>query len=39
MKATVAGPKLVGPQDAKEGLLGSIGVRFKIDGAEAAARV
>jgi len=25
-------PKVVGPQDAKEGFLGSIGVRFMIDG-------
>jgi mannose-6-phosphate isomerase-like protein (cupin superfamily) len=28
-------PKIVGPQDAQEGFLGSIAVRFMIDGAEA----
>jgi mannose-6-phosphate isomerase-like protein (cupin superfamily) len=38
MDVTVAGPRLVGPQDAKEGFLGSIGVRFMIDGAEAGER-
>jgi mannose-6-phosphate isomerase-like protein (cupin superfamily) len=38
MDVTVAGPKLVGPRDAKEGFLGSIGVRFMIDGVEAAER-
>jgi mannose-6-phosphate isomerase-like protein (cupin superfamily) len=27
-------PKVIGPQDAKEGFLGSIGVRFMIDGDE-----
>jgi len=30
--------KVVGPQDGKAGFLGSIGVRFMIDGAEAAER-
>jgi mannose-6-phosphate isomerase-like protein (cupin superfamily) len=30
--------KIVGPGDAPEGFLGSIGVRFLIDGAEAGAR-
>src|SRR5215470_2979634 len=35
MQATVAGPKLVGPEDAQEGFLGSIGVRWLVDGAEA----
>ena len=30
--------KIVGPQDADEGFLGSIGVRFMIDGADAAER-
>ena len=30
--------KVVGPQDAQEGFLGSIGVRFVIDGGEAAQR-
>ena len=38
MEATVAGVKLVGPKDANEGFLGSIGVRFVIDGSEAAER-
>jgi quercetin dioxygenase-like cupin family protein len=33
MKAAAA--KLVGPRDGKAGFLGSIGVRFMIDGAEA----
>ena len=31
-------PKIVGPNDAQEGFLGSIGVRFMVDGAEAAQR-
>ena len=31
-------PKIVGPQDGKSGFLGSIGVRFMIDGAEASDR-
>ena len=34
MEATVAGVKVVGPEDAKEGFLGSIGVRFMIGGSE-----
>ena len=38
MEATVAGPKIVGPTDAAEGFLGSIGVRFMIDGAETSER-
>ena len=38
MEATAAGVKLVGPADGKEGFLGSIGVRFMIDGAEAGER-
>jgi mannose-6-phosphate isomerase-like protein (cupin superfamily) len=38
MEATTAAVKVVGPQDAKEGFLGSIGVRFMIDGAETAER-
>src|SRR3954469_15894852 len=32
-------PKVVGPADGKLGFLGSIGVRFMIDGHEAAERV
>ena len=31
-------PKIVGPKDGKAGFLGSIGVRFMIDGVEAADR-
>ena len=38
METATAGVKLVGPQDAKEGFLGSIGVRFLIDGSEAGQR-
>src|SRR3954470_12305749 len=36
---TTAAPKIVGPQDAQEGFLGSIGVRFIVDGAEAGDRL
>jgi mannose-6-phosphate isomerase-like protein (cupin superfamily) len=39
MEATAAGVKVVGPEDAHEGFLGSIGVRFMIDGAEAGERL
>ena len=39
MEATVAGPKIVGPQDGTDGFLGSIGVRFMIDGSEADQRL
>ncbi|HET7744231.1 MAG TPA: cupin domain-containing protein [Gaiellaceae bacterium] len=35
MEATAAGVKIVAPTDGKEGFLGSIGVRFMIDGPEA----
>jgi mannose-6-phosphate isomerase-like protein (cupin superfamily) len=38
LEATAAGVKIVGPKDAKEGFLGSIGVRFMIDGSEAGER-
>ncbi len=38
MRATAAGARIVGPGDAREGFLGSIGVRFMIDGAEAGER-
>ncbi len=38
MEAVVAGVKMVGPHDAEQGFLGSIGVRFMIDGAEAGER-
>src|ERR671926_1315821 len=36
MQATM--PKIVGPYDGKQGFLGSIAVRFMIDGAEAGNR-
>src|SRR5215211_2447288 len=39
MQTAAAGVKLVGPHDAKEGFLGSIGVRFMIDGSEAGQRL
>ena len=32
---TTAAPKIVGPKDAQDGFLGSIGVRWMIDGDEA----
>jgi mannose-6-phosphate isomerase-like protein (cupin superfamily) len=35
---TAAAAKIVGPADAQEGFLGSIGVRFMIDGSEAGER-
>jgi mannose-6-phosphate isomerase-like protein (cupin superfamily) len=38
MNTAVSGVKLVGPDDAAEGFLGSIGVRFMIDGAEGGQR-
>jgi mannose-6-phosphate isomerase-like protein (cupin superfamily) len=38
METTATGVKIVGPKDAKEGFLGSIGVRFMIDGSEAGER-
>ena len=38
MDMTYAPPKLIGPNDAEEGFLGSIGVRWMIDGDEAAQR-
>jgi mannose-6-phosphate isomerase-like protein (cupin superfamily) len=34
----IAAPKVVGPRDGKAGFLGSIGVRFMIDGDEAGER-
>jgi mannose-6-phosphate isomerase-like protein (cupin superfamily) len=41
MEATAqdTAPKIVGPRDAREGFLGSIGVRFMIDGVDADGRV
>jgi mannose-6-phosphate isomerase-like protein (cupin superfamily) len=38
MEIAVAGVKLVGPDNGREGFLGSIGVRFMIDGVDAAER-
>jgi mannose-6-phosphate isomerase-like protein (cupin superfamily) len=38
MAETTTGVKLVGPADGTEGFLGSIGVRFMIDGPEAGER-
>lgn len=38
MSAATTAVKIVGPGDAAEGFLGSIGVRFLIDGAEAGER-
>src|SRR5919202_644917 len=35
LEATAAPAKIVGPGDANEGFLGSIGVRFMIDGLES----
>jgi len=39
METTAAGVKLVGPTDAKESFIGTIGVRFLIGGAEAGERL
>ena len=38
MEATAASAKIVGPGDGGDGFLGSIGVRFMIDGLEAGQR-
>ena len=38
MEAVVGSARIVGPGDGAEGFLGSIGVRFMIDGAETAER-
>jgi mannose-6-phosphate isomerase-like protein (cupin superfamily) len=38
MHTQVAGPKLIGPDDAEAGFLGSIGVRWMVDGADAEQR-
>src|SRR4051794_30501050 len=38
MQTTTTGAKIIGPHDATEGFLGSIGVRFMIDGSEAGQR-
>src|SRR3954449_8205036 len=39
MMISTAAPKVVGPADGGKGFLGSIGVRFMIDGAEADQRL
>jgi mannose-6-phosphate isomerase-like protein (cupin superfamily) len=38
MSATLAGVKIVGPDDGTAGFLGSIGVRFMVDGFESGER-
>ena len=38
MAVTATSAKIVGPGDGNEGFLGSIGVRFMIDGSEAGER-
>src|ERR1700745_719640 len=38
MASTIAGPKIVTPSQGRDGFLGSIGVRFLIDGSEAGER-
>jgi len=38
METAVTGPKLVAPDNGREGFLGSIGVRFLIDGLDAGER-
>jgi mannose-6-phosphate isomerase-like protein (cupin superfamily) len=38
MEIAVAGIKLIGPDGGREGFLGSIGVRFMVDGPEAGER-
>ena len=38
MATSAAAVKIVGPKEAEEGFLGSIGVRFMIDGSEAGER-
>src|SRR5688500_18037872 len=38
LEATAASVRLIGPRDTREGFLGSIGVRFMIDGSEAGER-
>ena len=37
-EATTTGVKIVGPEEGAEGFLGSVGVRFMIDGSEAGER-
>jgi mannose-6-phosphate isomerase-like protein (cupin superfamily) len=39
MTTTTTAPKIVGPEDGAAGFLGSIGVRFMIDGHETAERL
>jgi mannose-6-phosphate isomerase-like protein (cupin superfamily) len=38
VETTVTSPRIIGPDDGAQGFLGSIGVRFLIDGPEAAER-
>ncbi|MBI5106472.1 MAG: cupin domain-containing protein [Solirubrobacterales bacterium] len=37
--STTTGPRVIGPKDGKAGFLGSIGVRFMIDGPDAGERL
>ena len=39
MSTTVAGPRIVTPGEGQSGFLGSIGVRFLVDGADASDRL
>jgi mannose-6-phosphate isomerase-like protein (cupin superfamily) len=39
MEVATAGARIVGPNDGREGFLGSIGVRFLLDGHEAGERL
>jgi mannose-6-phosphate isomerase-like protein (cupin superfamily) len=38
MKVRTSAPRIIGPDDTREGFLGSIGVRFMIDGDDAGQR-
>ena len=38
MAATTSAPRIIGPDEASEGFLGSIGVRFLVDGDDAGQR-
>lgn len=39
MNTAVAGPRIVSPDEGQEGFLGSIGVRFLVDGVDASDRL
>jgi hypothetical protein len=38
MAVTTSAPRIIGPDEASEGFLGSIGVRFLVDGDDAGQR-